>query len=467
MHTKNIYYLAPNLYWKIQGAKTVLFNPDLPGNPILVRDDISMLLKKCAQGFPLQELLSFVPSALALKEKESFLSFLNNSHIIQAKTETNLSGIVYPPFKRILGAWLHITNECNLQCPYCFVKKSAGSIIPENIGCLIKSLLNGAGKYGCNSVKIKFSGGEPMLKFELIKRIVNGVEKYKHENIKINYAILSNGTIMDKDRIEFIKCHKIGIGISLDGYREVHDKTRKYLDGKGSFQVIENNILSLKDRDIYPFVMATISEETIPDLWKLTNWLMDNKLYSRYSFVRYPNYSISDYKRFCEKIVVSMSKCIKEIKKHPFGPKFVLNWKIADLSFNIPIKRQPCGIGKSHFVINHLGGLALCPMTLDDQIGTIDNDIFGQYKKCERRYDQPMPKDKCCQECRWFHVCGTGCPILNERLTGHPNKRSPFCNAYRKLIPMYIDTYGWALNQLASKKMTSKQDTGRIWQKEI
>jgi len=99
-------------------------------------------------------------------------------------------------------------------------------------------------------------------------------------------------------------------------------------------------------------------------------------------------------------------------------------------------------------VVNWNGDLALCPMSLEETIGNVNDNIYEQYAKHESKYIQKQAKNVLCQKCQWHRTCGTGCPILNESLLGHPNERSPFCEAYRQLIPQYIDIYGWALEKL-------------------
>jgi radical SAM protein with 4Fe4S-binding SPASM domain len=50
-----------------------------------------------------------------------------------------------------------------------------------------------------------------------------------------------------------------------------------------------------------------------------------------------------------------------------------------------------------------------------------------------------------CQKCQWLSVCGTGCPVTNTEHGGRPNARSPFCEAYKEIIPAWIDAYGRSL----------------------
>jgi len=312
----------------------------------------------------------------------------------------------------------------------------------------VLGILQGAATQDINRITIKFSGGEPLLALAAIRQTVNEFELNKISTIDVRFSILSNGVYINDNLLSFMKTHRIGIAISLDGYGNIHDRTRVNKNGKGSFKTIEKNIELLQSNDIQPFIMATISDDTIDELPLLTKWLLDHNLFTRYSFVRSKNDPLRNYKQFCRRIVSSMSKNIEVIDKHHFGPEFVLKWKLADLSFDHPIIRQPCEIGKSHFVVNWNGDLALCPMSLEETIGNVNDNIYEQYAKHESKYIQKQAKNVLCQKCQWHRTCGTGCPILNESLLGHPNERSPFCEAYRQLIPQYIDIYGWALEKL-------------------
>lgn len=454
MNGEKRYFLSPKIYQKALGNKILLFNPDAFGNPILIREDVGTLLRNCSKGVSEKQLFASMPSSMSEEDKEVFLAFLKKYHIIQSTAVPDQIMTPSSSHKGDLSVWFHITNDCNLRCPYCFVKKSKDSLEKAKIDSFVTSLLTSASQRGHDKITIKFAGGEPLLRTDLIKYAIDKVEQKKGDKLQVTYAVLSNGTQMDEGKASFLKEKRIGISISLDGYGDIHDKTRKDIEGKGSFKIIEKNIELLKNNGIRPFILATISEETIDFLPQLTRWLLDKELYSRYSFIKDFAYSLSGYNRFCRKIIIAMQKSIEEIKRHPFGPSFVLNWNIADLSFTFPLRRQPCGIGLSHLVVNHRGELTLCPMTLDNPIGTVEKDILKQYEKFESKYKQEKPIDPCCQRCQWHRVCGTGCPILNEALQTHPNKRSPFCRAYRRLIPDCIDTYGWALQQLSSSKET-------------
>ena len=92
-----------------------------------------------------------------------------------------------------------------------------------------RKIINGAKK-----ITISFNGGEILLEWDLIKFIVKrNSEKYRH--LKFKYYINTNMTLMNKKIAKFISKHDFDLDISIDGYKEAHNKTRIYHDGKGSF----------------------------------------------------------------------------------------------------------------------------------------------------------------------------------------------------------------------------------------
>ncbi len=69
---------------------------------------------------------------------------------------------------RVLTAWLHVTNACNLRCPYCYVHKSAEGM-DETVGrAAVQAVINSAVAHGFPAVKLKYAGGEASLNHRLM-----------------------------------------------------------------------------------------------------------------------------------------------------------------------------------------------------------------------------------------------------------------------------------------------------------
>lgn len=99
------------------------------------------------------------------------------------------------------------------------------------------------------NIIIGFYGGEPLLEFELIKKCV-AYAKSRVEGKNILFNMTTNGTLLTDEMVDFLVENDFSLSISIDGSKEEHDRNRKFVNGKGSFDVIINNIKNIRGK--YP-----------------------------------------------------------------------------------------------------------------------------------------------------------------------------------------------------------------------
>lgn len=144
---------------------------------------------------------------------------------------------------------LQLTQSCNLRCSYCIYsgnyynrkhnyKKMDFELAKNSINYFFKNSSHS------NDLAIGFYGGEPLLRFNFIKRCVEYAESTNHGK-HLYFTITTNGTLLSKGVAEFLCNHNFQITLSLDGPSEQHDKNRKFINGKGSFEVILKNLNSI------------------------------------------------------------------------------------------------------------------------------------------------------------------------------------------------------------------------------
>src|SRR3989338_11136849 len=130
--------------------------------------------------------------------------------------------------------WMFLTEKCNLNCEYCFYKekdyKSTASF--EMISNTINALPN------WNKPEFVFSGGEPLIEYELIKKIVPLI-KNKFENPYI--LILTNALLLDKEKMDYIKNENIYVEVGLDGKSETTTAHRININNS-NYEIIMGNI---------------------------------------------------------------------------------------------------------------------------------------------------------------------------------------------------------------------------------
>lgn len=145
---------------------------------------------------------------------------------------------------------LQVTQQCNLRCKYCaysgnYYNRSHTSnrMDFETAKKAIDFYLKRSEK--ADQLALSFYGGEPLLEFELIKKCVSYILQRKGDK-KILFTMTTNGTLMTEDVIEFLVKYEFNLMISLDGDKKSHDINRRFKTGKGSFDIILENLSRLK-----------------------------------------------------------------------------------------------------------------------------------------------------------------------------------------------------------------------------
>lgn len=129
-----------------------------------------------------------------------------------------------------------ITDECNYHCRYCQIEEN----IPHKNKNILLSKINAKKALDLfvqNCPKkiektIIFTGGEPLLNYQVLKYIVNEAKK-RIDNVRI--VVFTNGSLINEEIAKYFKKNKILVLISIDGPKDIHDKERKFLFGKGTY----------------------------------------------------------------------------------------------------------------------------------------------------------------------------------------------------------------------------------------
>lgn len=163
---------------------------------------------------------------------------------------------------------LFVTQKCNLRCTYCYGDGGAygsdGSTMSSDTAR--KSIDWLIGQSGAEStLGIVFFGGEPFINFHLMKEVVAYArQKGDEAGKKLNFSVTTNATLLDAERIQFLKDNNMTAIVSLDGGKELNDKQRPQANGAGSFEAalpeVKKLLAALPDTS----VRATLVGDTDP-----------------------------------------------------------------------------------------------------------------------------------------------------------------------------------------------------------
>lgn len=177
---------------------------------------------------------------------------------------------------------LKLTTACNLKCVYCSEGDCAATTLPEEIFYkLVDEMPPLLKQIGTEDAEFLFHGGEPMLYGrEGLKRLIN----YARENLRgynVRFLMQTNGTLIDDAWIKFFKAEEISVGVSLDGYPELHDKNRRTKADEPTAEKILRNLKLLRKAGLGVGTLMVFNSPDDVDADKLFDFIQEHELHPK------------------------------------------------------------------------------------------------------------------------------------------------------------------------------------------
>ena len=260
------------------------------------------------------------------------------------------------------------TEQCNFRCKYCY-EDFLGSKITESHVQSIKQLISKRAS-DLKQLRIGWFGGEPLLVKEIIFDISSHCTNLAKEyNLSYESGMSTNGyLLMIDDAKRLIENGITDYQITLDGPKQVHDKTRVKKNGTGTFIKIWENIINLKrsNLDFKINLRIHLSKDNI-------NYIRD--------FIPTLTDTFNGDKRFrlffktIEQLKSQNTHKIKtfsEYERLKYTNELVCLVKKKNVQTLNPDSSYICYAGRpTSFVIRQDGTIAKCTVGLDDQINQI------------------------------------------------------------------------------------------------
>lgn len=177
---------------------------------------------------------------------------------------------------------LEINQICNFNCRYCYLGAKNGAVMSENVAYAgVDIALLNAKKHPDKRLWVDFVGGEALLTFELITKIVQYIEQHAEAfGVFVNYSLTTNGSILNKEILQFLIDKKVHIKLSIDGNEVIHNRNRKLINGSGSFELIKKNLESFKLYEKYTHINVqaahVITTNNYDDVFHSAKYLVDD-----------------------------------------------------------------------------------------------------------------------------------------------------------------------------------------------
>lgn len=337
-------------------------------------------------------------------------------------------------------------NEvCNIACTYCYVQtKAKGRMSPSLAKRIIDELLGN--NRPDDPTRLIWHGGEPLLAgldfYEQIAEYISST--YPHHNVV--HCIQTNGVLLDDGWVDFFLKHDFKVGVSMDGWRDLHDACRTTIDGKGTFQRIFDNVQRARERGLVIGILAVITRHTLGHEQELFDFFVGHKL----DFGFHPITSLTPW-----------MDDVLSITPDEFADVSI---NLFDLGFRQPEPRVTDVSPSQHYALAVMMGCStgLCVMSKACAEEYISIEPSGRVHVCDRFagnsdlalgnlsmqslseiLDSPVRRvfitrwealQSQCNSCKWATICYGGCPHEAYAASGSITNADPNCEAYKRIF---------------------------------
>lgn len=300
--------------------------------------------------------------------------------------------------------------DCNLACPYCYEDEFRGKqyMNAETAALLVETIRRDRIDQG-QPVRLTFYGGEPLLSLDLIRAISLPLqESAQKRGVAFSFSLVTNGTLLDRACAEtLVPLGLSGAKITIDGPAGLHNRSRPFVSGRGSYDAIVRNVI-----DIFDIVPLQLGGNYTRDNYRDFPRMLDDLLACGIDPARVGTVifapvvpkagarAVTDFNTGCtcsyEPWLVDAGLYLREetLKRGFPAPKPRLSACMVEL--------------ENDLVIGHDGSLYKCPAFMAYEqlrIGSLAEGI-GDYRESHR---MDLWKREECLECPYLPICFGGC----------------------------------------------------------
>ncbi|MBO0420456.1 MAG: radical SAM/SPASM domain-containing protein [Vagococcus fluvialis] len=351
------------------------------------------------------------------------------------------------------------SSLCNIKCRYCFYNdissirevNSYGKMTKELASTMIDQIY--VDLEDGDTLSLAFQGGEPTLAglpfYRYLIDYINGQSK----KVQVNYAIQTNGMVINDKWCQLLKENHFLVGLSMDGPAIFHDEGRVDWRQRGTFQRVRKTKELFDKHDIEYNILTVLTNQVAREPDKLMDFILEENI----KFIQFipclealsdeyqHDYALSpeEFAFFYKRIY---ARWLAEMKVGNY-----ISIKLFDDLFHLLLNRQvtACGINgkcQTQYVIEGDGSVYPCDFYVMDEyrLGNIQDqtlkELFSQDINisfmCEKRKNT-----KQCLNCPYQNLCGGGCKRMSDTI--YVNKEDTYCG-----FKEVLDTYTKELPQL-------------------
>jgi uncharacterized protein len=156
------------------------------------------------------------------------------------------------------------TPFCNIDCRYCYLPdRNAKAVVARQTLHNLFSQVFASGWVG-ECLSVVWHAGEPMvLPIEFYREAFHMIDRLKPAEVAVAHSFQTNGTLIDAAWCAFFADERIGVGVSIDGPKQFHDRHRLTRSGRGTFDRTIAGIRLLRRNEVPFHVISVLSPSSM------------------------------------------------------------------------------------------------------------------------------------------------------------------------------------------------------------
>ena len=123
-----------------------------------------------------------------------------------------------------------------------------------------------ASGWAAPALTVIWHAGEPLvLPVQYYREAFDRIERARPRDLCLRHSIQTNGMLITPEWCDLFKQYSVGVGVSLDGPRHLHDAHRLTRSGRGTFDQTMRGVRLLRERGVPFHVITVLSERSLDD----------------------------------------------------------------------------------------------------------------------------------------------------------------------------------------------------------
>jgi uncharacterized protein len=154
------------------------------------------------------------------------------------------------------------TPFCNINCSYCYLPDRDVTTVMEQgtIAALFEKIFASGWTHG--GLTVIWHAGEPLVvPVSFYETAFTAIEALRPPSLQLRHSIQTNGMLITPQWCDLFKKWDVGVGVSIDGPKHLHDAHRVTRTGRGTFDKTLAGIHVLQQENVPFHVISVLSRE--------------------------------------------------------------------------------------------------------------------------------------------------------------------------------------------------------------